>query len=1215
MVEKKLIPLPVILLLAASIIAAGFTVVKVSSQAPPALPATVYGSVKIFCHSNESYYYAPAGLPVKAVASNGTLLASTTTGSGTNEPYQYIITIQDYEGDVEIYVGGVEVASLSVSAGGVYNVNLNVNESIPPTAPPSGYYLLNTDGSVTLYWNASTDNLGVFHYEVVVSDSQGDVLYNATVEVTNWTSPYPLEPGSYNASIYSVDLSCLKSSALVISVETDTTPPLISQYNPPRNGVTRGPIVVFNYTVIENSTLSNASLTVDSTRYTPNVTSVSPGVWMVSYKVNLSEGNHSVTVYLEDSSGNAYNETYWFLVDNTPPSIVLDEGPNETWVNTSSPGFYFTLSDSVSGVDWDSLSVSLDGSSMAFSYNESSGLLYVAASNISEGWHNLSLTVSDYAGFNTTVSIGFGVDTTPPQIEVDYPANSTVLTNSTVVVNGTINDLLSGIDESSITLSVNGTVYSVEYDNSTGVFHATLTLNDGRNVIRVGAMDKAGNRGEEVIVVRVSTGTPVVLIESPSMLVKGPEVVVSVYASDPDGLAGFKVDVDGGTVYNCSCTGHPLEKSVKINVTLGEGSHKLVVTAEDVYGFQKTMNYSFTVDNTPPTIIVFSPSNKSIVTSNALSLEAEVSDDLSGVDQGSIQVYLNGVPVNPQVSLPRVNAVLHLKPGLNTIMVSVGDRVGWSSVEKMYVVLDTDKPVLDIPEVIYLPTDRVLNIRLSDDSLPALKWGYSFQFVLSNVFSGAHLYSNGSLVLTLSKNLSLYTYYNASIEVIDPVGRTSNYTFFLVTSTREWVNTSIRTGVNLVGLPYGFIPELVEKSLKECNVSHVYMVNPDWSLTTLQNPRNGGAALVVYSTRDCHVSLEAYYTGKGDLIVELSNGPKAVLLPRSNVIINSVYDTLGAPAVIYHRDPESGRWMISYQGYTVPVGSFNILSKGEVYYYYKIEEPVQSFSAYEQGSSEAYASQQSVLPGATVLAASLIASTLLLNRRDRYKGLLTVLLLISAFTASLTASASSNLPVTPPSKVESTNGWVTLNYTLGTGEGKQTAVILDLASLNSSIEHYKITVTSGGVSQDYRVGHNGTALTILSEDLPANSTVHITVSLKLNMSSTINWRIIMQSFNNTTPLTPVVMDGHTKAVVNITATTTSSTGLETSSTTSTTSTTQSSSTETSSTGTHTATPYKTTSSFTESTETGKASNTSTIATAIIILVIISVAGYLYYSRK
>ncbi|MBU6429448.1 MAG: hypothetical protein KGR26_10585, partial [Cyanobacteria bacterium REEB65] len=111
---------------------------------------------------------------------------------------------------------------------------------------------------------------------------------------------------------------------------------------------------------------------------------------------------------------------------------------------------------------------------------------------LSQGNNSLLLTAVDEAGNVATASAEVFLDTIPPVVTIQSPANHYQSASASVVVSGAITD--DGPIQNTAQLSVNGTATMIPV-GSNGTFGAPVSLKAGPNQVIVTAYDQAGNLG------------------------------------------------------------------------------------------------------------------------------------------------------------------------------------------------------------------------------------------------------------------------------------------------------------------------------------------------------------------------------------------------------------------------------------------------------------------------------------------------------------------------------------------------------------------------------------------------------------------------------------------------------------------------------------------------------------------------------------------------
>jgi len=130
------------------------------------------------------------------------------------------------------------------------------------------------------------------------------------------------------------------------------------------------------------------------------------------------------------------------------------------WINGS-------YNDTGSGVDTSSLVVRVDGSVPMFDSESMTSSCYNYSITLSDGSHNVSVDVCDYAGNGATPQLAnFTVDTQAPDVTANptgYPGTQTAAkTGDTVILNVTVTDAGSGVSSATVnTSAINSTQTSV----------------------------------------------------------------------------------------------------------------------------------------------------------------------------------------------------------------------------------------------------------------------------------------------------------------------------------------------------------------------------------------------------------------------------------------------------------------------------------------------------------------------------------------------------------------------------------------------------------------------------------------------------------------------------------------------------------------------------------------------------------------------------------
>ena len=206
----------------------------------------------------------------------------------------------------------------------------------------------------------------------------------------------------------------------------------------------------------------------------------------------------------------------------------------ECSVQCDQPGTVWKVTDDDSGVNPDTIALTVDGKAVAAADITKTAVSggyecsYTPKTALGDGEHTITATASDYDGNAASAkSVTFTVDTIPPTLNVTSPAEGLVTNQSSLTVTGTTNDVTS----KPVTVTVNGASVTV---NSDGSWSKTITLTNGNNTITIVATDRAGKTTTVTRTVKLDTGAPVIksITLTPNPVDAGKTFVISVEVTD-----------------------------------------------------------------------------------------------------------------------------------------------------------------------------------------------------------------------------------------------------------------------------------------------------------------------------------------------------------------------------------------------------------------------------------------------------------------------------------------------------------------------------------------------------------------------------------------------------------------------------------------------------------------------------------------------------------
>ncbi|MCK4327296.1 MAG: PKD domain-containing protein [Candidatus Diapherotrites archaeon] len=340
-----------------------------------------------------------------------------------------------------------------------------------------------------------------------------------------------------------------------------------------------------------------------------------------SHNTTLPDGTYTYTVVAYDLANNTDADSITFNIDATPPDVNITYPDNNGYVNSN-----------VFNVTWIGTGVSyyVDNSSTNV------GLATNDLQNLPDGNYTYTVTAYDSFGNTDSDTANFTVDTKSPRVTITSPLNITYGA-SWVWVNATTNETASwcgySLDNAlNVTMSGSGTSW---YYNASG-------LGDGAHNVTVYCNDSADNFGSDSEYFSVLTTGPTVTITYPNVL----------YIS----TGVFNVTWFGtGVNYYTNNSSANIGLAVYEAQNLTEGVYTYTVTAFNAAGANASDTVGFTVDMTPPTIVIDYPANGATIGTRFPTLIWNGTDNY-GIDHYTINTTAGDFDVgnvtNHTLSLP-----------------------------------------------------------------------------------------------------------------------------------------------------------------------------------------------------------------------------------------------------------------------------------------------------------------------------------------------------------------------------------------------------------------------------------------------------------------------------------------------------------------------------------------------------------------------------------
>jgi len=436
---------------------------------------------------------------------------------------------------------------------------------------------------------------------VEISCNDGASWSNAAGTDT-WTSDcVGLADGSHRIQARAFDRAGLESTRSSVTVEVDTTRPILAIMSPPDGEWLNTTTAMIKGTASETgSGFDRVEVSCDggTTWFMASGT-----ISWTHVCTGLMEGLNTVRARVFDTVGwESARAEILLHVDITPPAIAITAPSGGGWVTSSVMTVIGTASDVGGGVA--RVEVSCNG---GLTWNQAAGTLsWTYDCALVAGTNVLQARALDAVGWESTrPEVTARYDPDAPAVAIASPLDNQWLNGSSVMLNGTAGDPagpgMSGLDR--VQVSCDG---GVKWDNATGVeswVFECATLVDGMHVLQAKAFDLAGLESlVATITIHVDTVPPTVAISFPAngLVVHDPLQSVAGTASDTALLTMVKVRVGAGGWITAQGT-----VSWSTTVSLSTGLNRIEAQSFDMAGNPSALiSVDVFFDNEKPQVTV-----------------------------------------------------------------------------------------------------------------------------------------------------------------------------------------------------------------------------------------------------------------------------------------------------------------------------------------------------------------------------------------------------------------------------------------------------------------------------------------------------------------------------------------------------------------------------------------------------------------------------------
>lgn len=242
----------------------------------------------------------------------------------------------------------------------------------------------------------------------------------------------------------------------------------------------------------------------------------------------------------------------------------------------------------------------------------------------------VKLYATDDAGNQTTYDTTLKVvEKVAPVITPETPTTGSVLTNSSPTITWTITDDDSGVDTSTIGITIDSqsmvtgsSISTSAIENGYRCTYTPTSLDDGEHTIKFDASDNDGNAATQAsITIKIDTVPPALNVTSPAegLVTNTAQCVVT----------GTTNDVTSSPV-TLTVNGSPV--TVQTNgawtttITLTEGENTITIVAKDSAGKETTVTRKVTLDTGAPTFGTVSITPNPADTGASITITAVITD-------------------------------------------------------------------------------------------------------------------------------------------------------------------------------------------------------------------------------------------------------------------------------------------------------------------------------------------------------------------------------------------------------------------------------------------------------------------------------------------------------------------------------------------------------------------------------------------------------------
>ena len=505
----------------------------------------------------------------------------------------------------------------------------------------------NTPPEVTITKPTNYEILGGnYTYNVTILDVQGNgnttaykyAVMNDSETIINWSTlsgsgsiwgividTMQYGDGNYTFFVRANDTANNMNDTESVNYTVDNKPPQITIHTPTEAEIISG-IYRLNTTIIDfggNGDTDTYNYSIDNmVSWNPFDANITNDYYVDMNTSNIfTDGENDIFVRANDTLGNSRIKTVSFVVDNTPPEVIINT-PTDLEIINKQYLLNVTIYDLGNHENISTYEYRIDAN-LWLPFDSNTSIYWfktLNTTNMTEGNHQITATANDTENNQNIVSINVSIDNLPPEVNIINPYN---------------NSWIYGLQYFNITLNDTGnhgdnTTYEYLFENTTilipwsGLLSAGtdwhITLNttkyrDGIYTFSVRANDTVDNANEtEWINVILDNNAPNVTITTPlnnSLVNHVSWLNATIVDEGENGInTTYKFRIHNGTdvISWTQLNGSGTAYYASVNMSLfADGNYTFEVSANDTFNQQGNDSVVITYDATHPTINITYP--------------------------------------------------------------------------------------------------------------------------------------------------------------------------------------------------------------------------------------------------------------------------------------------------------------------------------------------------------------------------------------------------------------------------------------------------------------------------------------------------------------------------------------------------------------------------------------------------------------------------------